>query len=129
MVTTWAILAAAVLITPFAAGGAALAREGLFSRPLVWGGVLYLGVVSTAGAFWLWNKGLGMVEASTGALYFFLQPLVGTLLGWLLLGEKPGAAFWAGAALILGGVLFVVREPAGAGRRAPSPPGASPKQR
>jgi len=77
---------------------------------MVWGGILYLGIVSTAGAFYLWNKGLHMVDAATGGLYFFFQPLVGTLLGWLFLGEHVGIAFWLGAILIIGGVLLVTKE-------------------
>ena len=55
-----------------------------FARPTIWGGVLYLGVVSTAGAFFLWNKGLQMIDATSGGLYFFFQPLVGTFLGWIV---------------------------------------------
>ena len=42
-------------------------------------GVLYLGIVSTAGAFFLWNKGLELLDASIGSLFFF-QPIVGSLL-------------------------------------------------
>ena len=32
-------------------------------------GVLYLGIVSTAGAFFLWNKGLELMDASIGSLF------------------------------------------------------------
>ena len=32
-------------------------------------GVLYLGIVSTAGAFFLWNKGLELLDASIGSLF------------------------------------------------------------
>jgi len=77
---------------------------------MVWGGILYLGIVSTAGAFYLWNKGLQMVDAATGGLYFFFQPLVGTLLGWFFLGEHVGVTFWIGALLIIGGVFLVTKE-------------------
>ena len=55
----------------------------------VWWGILYLGVVSTALAFYLWNKGFTLLDASTGSLFFFAQPVVGAVLGWLLLGESP----------------------------------------
>ncbi|TCL76923.1 EamA domain-containing membrane protein RarD [Hydrogenispora ethanolica] len=111
VVTTYAILAALVVMTPlvgFQADPLQLGRA--LGRPLVLAGVLYLGVVSTAGAFYFWNKGLQLVDAGRAGLYFFFQPLVGTLLGWLFLGEQVGIAFWTGTALILGGVLLVVRE-------------------
>jgi len=58
----------------------------------------------------LWNRGLQLLNASSGGLFFFFQPLVGTLLGWLLLGEKIGGIFWIGAFLILSGVLMVIKE-------------------
>ena len=87
-----------------------VARLQVLSQPKVWGGALFVGTVSTAGAFYFWNKGLQMVEAGSGSLYFFFQPLVGTLLGRLLLGEQVGWPFWLGAALIFAGVLMVIRE-------------------
>ena len=50
-----------------------------------------------------------MLNASSGGLFFFFQPVVGTLLGWLILGEKIGVTFWVGSTLILIGVLLVIR--------------------
>ncbi|MCL6517080.1 MAG: DMT family transporter [Alicyclobacillus sp.] len=109
VVTTYAILSATVAITPV--GVAELHGFGeLFNRPVLWGGILYLGIVSTAGAFFLWNKGLQMVDAASGGLYFFFQPLVGTILGWILLGERVTLTFWLGAALVLVGVFLAVKE-------------------
>ncbi|RPK08490.1 hypothetical protein EH5_03885 [Bacillus subtilis] len=49
-------------------------------------------------------------NASSGGLFFFFQPLVGTLLGWILLGEQIGGTFWIGSFLILSGVLLVIKE-------------------
>ncbi len=72
----------------------------------VWWGTLYLGVVSTSLAFYLWNKGFTLMDAATGSLFFFAQPVVGAVLGWLLLGESLTAWFLLGTAvLIAGGVL------------------------
>lgn len=51
-----------------------------------------------------------MLNASSGGLFCFFQPLVGTLLGWLLLGESIGGTFWVGSILIVIGVLLVIRE-------------------
>lgn len=68
-------------------------------------GVLYLGVVSTAGAMWLWNRAFALVDASVASLFFFAQPLVGALLGTLLLNQPLTFNLWVGGALIIGGVL------------------------
>ena len=67
-------------------------------------GILYLGVISTAGAMFLWNYAFARLRASTAALAFFAQPVVGAGLSALLLGEQMSALFYAGGALILLGV-------------------------
>jgi drug/metabolite transporter (DMT)-like permease len=69
-------------------------------------GVLYLGVVSTALAMYLWNKSLALLDAGVVSLLFFAQPVVGAGLGALLLGEHLGLGFWLGAALIAGGLTM-----------------------
>ncbi len=78
--------------------------------PPAWVGVLYLGVVSTAGAFYLWNKSIALLGAGLPAILFFAQPVVGGLLGAALLGERLGQPFFAGSALILLAVLVTARE-------------------
>jgi drug/metabolite transporter (DMT)-like permease len=70
----------------------------------IWAGVLYIGIISTAGAFYLWNKGFELMQAGSGAGFFFIQPIVGSFLGWLLLGEHLGFSFFAGALFIFLGV-------------------------
>lgn len=110
VVTTYAILAATLAMTPFAVLQMQPEHWPIIFRPDILAGVLYIGIVSTAGAFYFWNKGLQMVDAGTGGLYFFFQPLVGTLFGWIFLGEQVGWAFWLGSALIFAGVILVIRE-------------------
>jgi drug/metabolite transporter (DMT)-like permease len=82
-------------------------------------GVLYLGLVSTALAFYLWNKSLALLEAGVVSLLFFAQPVVGVGLGATVLGESLSAGFWAGAVLIASGLLLVVRAPVGQARLTP----------
>ena len=69
-------------------------------------GILYLGVISTAVAMWLWNRAFALVDASVAALFFFAQPLVGALLGTVLLGQRMTASLWVGSGLIALGVLL-----------------------
>ncbi|RAN80737.1 DMT family transporter [Bacillus sp. SRB_331] len=73
-------------------------------------GVLYLGIVSTAGAFFLWNKGLELMDASISSLFFFFQPIVGSLLGWLLLNETLNSNFFIGGILIICSVIITTFE-------------------
>lgn len=76
-------------------------------NPVAIGSVVYLGAVSTAGAFLLWNKGLLLMEAGASGLFFFFQPIVGTFLGWLILDEQITLNFWIGSILIFIGVFLV----------------------
>ncbi|MFE0503225.1 DMT family transporter [Peribacillus butanolivorans] len=110
VVTTYAILVSLVLLTPFTINRLDKLDFQAMMHPTIWGGLLYLGVISTACAFLLWNRGLQMLNASSGGLFFFFQPIVGTFLGWLLLGEQIGLPFWMGTILIFIGVIFVIRE-------------------
>ncbi|MFF2596725.1 DMT family transporter [Priestia megaterium] len=110
VVTTYSILVAILVLTPFVYKGLAEIHISKLTDPTIGGGLLYLGIISTALAFILWNRGLQLLNASSGGLFFFFQPLVGTLLGWLLLGESIGGTFWIGSLLILSGVLLVIKE-------------------
>lgn len=80
---------------------------GTIDGPVI-AGILFLGLVSTALAMVLWNHAFQVLPASTAGLTFFAQPVTGTLLGTLFLGETPGVLFFVGAALI-GTALFVGR--------------------
>lgn len=64
------------------------------------GGVLFLGVISTALAMILWNTAFAVLDASAASLTFFAQPVVGIGLGWLFLGEKITSLFLFGGFLI-----------------------------
>jgi drug/metabolite transporter (DMT)-like permease len=75
------------------------------------GGILFLGVISTALAMVLWNTAFALVDASLASLTFFAQPVVGTLLGWLFLGEKITPLFLLGGFLIGLGMIIASRAP------------------
>lgn len=104
-ITTYALLFAVVFTSPAAAWEIHSHTVLLFANPLVWLGTLYIGIVSTAVAFLLWNKGLESMDAGLGSLFLCFQPIVGSLLGWLWLDEGLTVQFFIGAALILGGLI------------------------
>lgn len=68
--------------------------------PGILGGILFLGIISTAIAMFLWNYAFAKLSAAVASLTFFAQPVVGTLLGWFFLGETITPLF------VLGGVLI-----------------------
>lgn len=105
-VTTYALLFAILFTSPAMVWEIRQPDVIVSANSLVWWGIVYLGVVSTAGAFFLWNKGMELMDAGTGSLFFFFQPVVGSFLGWLLLGEHLDWNFFAGGLLIAGGVII-----------------------
>ncbi|MED2864196.1 DMT family transporter [Bacillus thuringiensis] len=109
VITTYAIFFSLFFITPFMIWELQTASIGTVNTYVILG-VLYLGIVSTAGAFFLWNKGLELLDASIGSLFFFFQPIVGSLLGWLLLNETLNSNFFIGGILIICSVLITTFE-------------------
>ncbi|PEV92393.1 DMT family transporter [Bacillus thuringiensis] len=109
VITTYAIFFSLFFITPFMIWELQAASIGTVNTYVILG-VLYLGIVSTAGAFFLWNKGLELLDASIGSLFFFFQPIVGSLLGWLLLNETLNINFFIGGILIICSVLITTFE-------------------
>jgi drug/metabolite transporter (DMT)-like permease len=75
------------------------------------GAVLYLGVLSTAAAWYLWYRGVAFVDAGTVAVFFFAQPAVGAVLGVAFLGESLGPWFVVGAAVMALGIYVVSTAP------------------
>ena len=88
-----------------------------------------LGTGPTAVAYTLYFRGLRSAAASTAALMTLLEPLTGTILAAVLLGERLSATGIAGAVIIAAAVILTMRANrlqapvAGAGRAAPAWPG------
>ena len=66
--------------------------------------MLYLGIVITGLAYLVWNWALERVEAPRAAVFLTVQPVAGTLLGVLLLGEPASIFTVVGGGLIVAGV-------------------------
>ncbi|MFS1511462.1 DMT family transporter [Chengkuizengella sp. SCS-71B] len=105
-ITTYAVLFALLFTTPIMLWEIQV-DTGYYQNYLIILSIIYLGLISTAGAFFLWNKGMELMEASIGSLFFFLQPIVGSFLGWFLLSEKLDVSFFIGGILILVAVMLV----------------------
>jgi drug/metabolite transporter (DMT)-like permease len=73
-------------------------------------GVLFLGIISTALAMFMWNYAFAELPAAVASLTFFAQPVVGTLLGWFFLAEKITPLFLAGGVLIGIGILIATSQ-------------------
>jgi len=80
---------------------------------LGWPWLLYLGAITTAGAYAIYTLGLREVTASVAGIASLMEPLTATLLGVFLFGERLGAAGVAGALLLFAALgLLLTREAA-----------------
>lgn len=92
------------------AGAITVARLGWPHVTLAgWLAVLYMALVATVAGYWLWFRGLAVVDGSAAAPTLFIQPLLGAALGIWLLGDHVSWATWTGGALISGSLLLVMR--------------------
>lgn len=93
---------------PWNAGTGAGAGS-MVTEPVVWGNLLYLGIVASLVCFLAWNwalRELGTVR-TTNLLY--LQPFFTMVIGYLLLGERITWMAVAGVIILIAGVYRVVR--------------------
>src|SRR2546422_1008688 len=110
----------AICSAPIMIGAPALATPGAGRQlALGWPWLLYLGAVTTAGAYALYTAGLRHVPASAAGVASLLEPLTATLLGVILFGERLGVAGWAGAVLLLGALVLLALAERRRGRSAP----------
>ncbi|MFI5804534.1 DMT family transporter [Streptomyces sp. NPDC051561] len=87
--------------------GVSLAVQGGFEfRTGTVGPLLYVGVFSSAVAFFAWNKAISLIGAARAGVIYYLQPVCVALLSYAVLGERTGPLQILCMALILGGVIL-----------------------
>jgi drug/metabolite transporter (DMT)-like permease len=89
-----------------------------------WEAILYLAVLASVFGYTVWYRVIRVVPVSSVALSLFIQPLVGTILGYTLLGEQINLQTLGGALVVCVSLAWwqlrtPVAEPAPAG--GPSP--------
>jgi drug/metabolite transporter (DMT)-like permease len=70
-----------------------------------WMALAASGVLCTAATTLLWNWGITQVPASQAGVLLNMEPLIGSLLGVLVLGERLGTSAWLGGGMILGAAV------------------------
>ena len=77
-----------------------------FSQPVVWGNLLFLGILASFVCFAVWSyiiKQLGAIRTSN---YVYLNPISTVIISALFLDEPMTPVAFAGSALILAGVYI-----------------------
>ncbi|WP_225731972.1 MULTISPECIES: EamA family transporter [unclassified Nocardia] len=110
-ITGWQLTAGGLFILPLAllVEGAPPALDG---RAI--GGYLYIGVLGTAAAYWLWFRGISKVPATSVAFLGLLSPVSAAVIGWVALGQALSPLQVAGIVIALGSTVVgqLVRKPA-----------------
>jgi drug/metabolite transporter (DMT)-like permease len=96
----------------FAVVAVALGQVELPRGWTVWGALLVTGVFASALAFLVQTWAQRRTSATRTALAFAMEPVFAAAFGFWLAGDRLGAAGWAGAVLIMAGILAA--EPAAA---------------
>ncbi|SHJ64452.1 Threonine/homoserine efflux transporter RhtA [Geosporobacter subterraneus DSM 17957] len=103
-VTVYTFVFAAVAVTPFSGLSSIFP---LFSNPRVWLYIVGLGFFSTMLAYTLYTKGLNAVESSRASIIATIEPVVASLVSFLVFNEKLNLFQHIGIAMVLAGVLLV----------------------
>lgn len=75
-------------------------------KPEVWGNLLYLGLICSMAAYFIWGitvKRIGAVRASN---YFYLSPIISMISAAIWFGERTTVVAYIGCVLILAGVII-----------------------
>ena len=106
-VTAWSFVWGIVTTAPLAAIEWRLGDRSPWTTASV-AAVLYLGVVMTGLGYLVWNWALERVSAARAAIYLNVQPLVGTLLGVVWLGEPFSPYTAVGGGLVIAGLSLAL---------------------
>jgi drug/metabolite transporter (DMT)-like permease len=72
-----------------------------------WVALAISGLLCTATTTLLWNWGIHHVPASRAGVFLNIEPVLGSVLGVELLGEKLGPYAWLGGVLILAAAIVL----------------------
>lgn len=72
-------------------------------------GLLYVGVLASAAAFLLWNRGVARLGPGRSGPFLYLMPVYGSLLSAVFLGEAARNFQYAGGALVFLGLWLARR--------------------
>lgn len=105
---TGTVLVAMLVMTPVYLATLPGGKPVAFTTPVL-AGLLYIGVFASVIAYFCWNYGVARLGPSRAGVFLHLNPLFGTVLSILFLGEGIEPYHLAGAALIATGLVFSSR--------------------
>lgn len=76
------------------------------SRPEFILNFLFLGLLCSAFAYWVWNEVMKVLGAIKANNYLYVQPLITMIAGGVILGEEIYILGYIGCVLIIGGIII-----------------------
>lgn len=92
-----------VVFAPLLSGHAITLR--LSAEGWLW--LLYLGVVPSVVAYWLYQRGLQDLPATTASIVTLLEPLIAAVLAWVIFGERLGVMGGIGGVLLMASIVVL----------------------
>lgn len=93
-------------ILPFLGGFRESLSAQVLGQPLVWGNLLFLGLVASLLCFIIWNLVMDKLGNVTSTNYVYLNPIFTLLTAMALLGERMTLVSGLGCAAILAGLIW-----------------------
>lgn len=79
----------------------------LYMSSLAWGAALGLALISALAGVTLYYRGLRLVEASRASILTNIEPVVASIMGFLIFSETLSLPFLFGAGLILFAAILI----------------------
>ncbi|MBI1733823.1 MAG: DMT family transporter [Candidatus Rokubacteria bacterium] len=114
LATTAAYVLGTLLMIPTAVATAPYFPAPRLTSPVAWSIVVYQAIIGALAHVW-WYRAINVVGPSVSAIFINLQPVVGVLLAFLILGETIGVWQVVGGTFVVAGVVLTG---SGARRRA-----------
>ena len=107
--TTTAYLSGSLMLLPLPFLTARLFPAPDLNSVVAWTVVLYQAILGSVAHVW-WYEAVHLVGPSRAAVFLNLQPVIGVLLAWAMLGEQIGLTGVLGGAAVLAGVALTTQQ-------------------
>ncbi len=91
--------------------GADALHPSALAQPVVWGNLLFLGLVASFGCFFSWNMALRKLDLVVASNYMYCQPIVSLTCSVIILHEPLTPIALVGTVFVLFGVWFAENGP------------------
>ena len=103
-IITYSMLCGTLLLAVFSVQGVS---ELVTAQPREILAVIYLGVMPSAAAYFLWGKAMSLADKTSEVTNFmFVTPLLSTAMGFIFLREIPNAGTFIGGAIIISSIIL-----------------------